>query len=65
MNTFHISLSRDGAPFGKDNAALACLVSFLNLGRGVLNSNKNVLMFGGNCKEYCVPESCFFKTVVH
>ena len=38
MNTFHISLGGDGAPFGKDDTAFTCLVSFLNLGRGVLSS---------------------------
>lgn len=41
VNTFHVSLGGDGAPFGKDDTACAWLVSFLNIGRGVLSSNEN------------------------
>ena len=33
VNTFHVSLGSDGAPFGKDDTACAWLVSFLNIGR--------------------------------
>jgi len=65
VNTSHISLGRDGAQFGKDDTAFACLVSFLNLGRGVLSSNENFILFGGNCKEDRVPVSRFLKKVVH
>ena len=59
VNTFHVSLGGDGAPFGKDDTAFACLVSFLNLGRGVLSDSENFLLFGGNCKEDSVPVSRF------
>ena len=54
VNTFHVSLGGDGAPFGKDDTACAWLVSLLNIGRGVLSSNENFLLFGANCKEDCV-----------
>lgn len=65
VNTFHVSLGGDGPPSGKDDTAFACLVNFLNLGRGVLSSNENFLLFGGNCKEDCVPVLRFLKKVVH
>ena len=39
VNTFHVSLGGDGAPFGKDDTACAWLVSLLNIGRGVLKVN--------------------------
>ena len=53
--TFHVSVGGDGAPFGKEDTACSWLVSFLNIGRGVLSSNENFLLFGGNCKEDCIP----------
>ena len=57
--TFHVSRGGGGggAPFGKDDTACAWLISFLNIGRGVLSSNENYLLFGANCKEDCVPVS--------
>ncbi len=58
-NTFHVALGGDGAPFGKDNTACSWLVSFLNIGQGVLNSNDNFLLFGANCTENCLPVKCF------
>ncbi|XP_068748992.1 uncharacterized protein [Montipora capricornis] len=64
VNTFHVSLGGDGAPFGKDDTACAWLVSLLNIGRGVLSSNENFLLFGANCKEDCVPVSRFLKKLV-
>ena len=64
LNTFHVSLGGDGAPFGKDDTACAWLVSFLNIGRGVLSSNENYLLFGANCKEDCIPVARFLKKVV-
>jgi hypothetical protein len=54
-NTFHIALGGDGAPFGKDDTSCAWLVSFLNIGRGVLSSNENFLIFGANCSENATP----------
>ena len=54
-NTFHVALGGDGAPFGKDDTACSWLVSFLNIGRGVLSSNENFLIFGANCKEDALP----------
>ena len=62
-NTFHIALGGDGAPFGKDETACAWLVSFLNIGKGVLSSNENFLLFGANCPESCVPVSRFIQKV--
>ncbi|XP_028408827.1 uncharacterized protein LOC114531418 [Dendronephthya gigantea] len=59
--TFNISLGGDGAPFGKDDTSCCWLVSFLNLGRKVLSSNDNYLLFGANCKEDCVPVRRFLQ----
>ena len=53
--TFYVALGGDGAPFGKDDSACSWLVSILNIGKGVLSSNENFLLFGANCKENCVP----------
>lgn len=64
VNTFHVSLGGDGTPFGKDDTACAWLLSFLNIGRGVLSSNENYLLFGANCKEDCIPVARFLKKVV-
>lgn len=54
-NTFNVALGGDGAPFGKDDTACAWLASFLNIGRGVLSSNENFLIFGANCSENALP----------
>ena len=54
-NTFHVAIGGDGAPFLKDDTACAWLVSFLNIGRGVLSSDDNFLLFGANCSENCIP----------
>ena len=62
--TFYISIGGDGAPFGKEDTACSWLVSFLNIGRGVLSSNENFLLFGGNCKEDCVPMRRFIEKLV-
>ena len=61
---FIISLGGDGAPFGKDDTACAWLISFLNLGRKVLSSNENYLLFGANCKEDCVPVRRFVQKLI-
>ena len=45
VNTFHVSLGGDGPPFGKDDTACAWLLSLLNIGRGVLNSNDNFVVW--------------------
>lgn len=62
--TFRVSLGGDGAPFGKDDVACAWLVSFLNIGRGVLSSNENHLLFGANCHENCLPVGRFITMLV-
>ena len=62
--TFHIALGGDGAPFGKDDTACSWLVSILNIGRGVLSSNENFLLFGANCKEDCVPVKRFINILM-
>lgn len=46
--TFQFCIGGDG-----DKSSCAWLVSFLNIGRGVLSSNENVLIFGANCSENC------------
>ena len=63
-NTFHVSLGGDGAPFGKYDAACAWLVSFINIGKAVLSSNENYLLFGANCAENCVPVQRFVARLV-
>ncbi|RUA06489.1 MAG: hypothetical protein DSY43_01895 [Gammaproteobacteria bacterium] len=64
-NTFFVSLGGDGAPFGKDDVATAWLVSFLNVGRGVLSSNENFLLFGANCTENAIPVQRFIRVLVN
>ena len=51
INTFHVFVGGDGAPFGKDETACSWLVSFLNRGKHILSSNENFLIFGANCSE--------------
>ena len=53
--TFKVAIGGDGAPFGKDDQALAWLVSFLNCGKCVCSSGENFLLFGANCSEDCEP----------
>jgi hypothetical protein len=48
----------------KTPPVLNWLVSFLNIGRGVLNGNENFLLFGGNCKEDCFPMRIFIEQLV-
>jgi hypothetical protein len=47
-NKFYVALGGDGAPFGKYDTACAWLVSILNLGKGIVSSNNNYLLFGAN-----------------
>lgn len=54
VNTFHVVLGGDGAPFGKDDTACSWLVSFLNRGKHILSSSENYLIFGANCPESSV-----------
>lgn len=61
VNTFLVAIGGDGAPFLKDDTACAWLVSFLNIGRGVLSSDDNFLLFGANCSEKCTPAQRFLK----
>lgn len=49
--SFKVAIAGDGAPFGKDDQALAWLVSFLNSGQRVCSSAENFLLFGANCSE--------------
>ena len=63
-NTFHVTLGGDGAPFGKYDSASAWLVGFLNLGKGILSSNENYLLFGANCSENCLPVQRFIKQLM-
>ena len=59
--TFRIALGGDGAPFSKEDTACAWLVSFLNIGSGVLSSKENYLLFGANCSESCQPVTRFIE----
>ena len=51
INTFHVALGGDGAPFGKDDTPCSWLVSFLNRGKHILSNSENFLIFGANCPE--------------
>lgn len=62
--TFFVSLGGDGAPFGKYDTACAWLVGFLNIGRGILSSNENYLLFGANCSENCIVVQRFIKILL-
>ncbi|KAJ7382086.1 hypothetical protein OS493_037143, partial [Desmophyllum pertusum] len=46
-----VALGADGAPFGKDDAANAWLVSFLNVGQQIAGENDNFIIAGANCDE--------------
>lgn len=50
---FNVAIGGDGAPFGKDDSALAWLVSFLNCGHRISSRNENFLLLGANCSEDC------------
>ena len=63
-NKFYIALGGDGAPFGKDDTACSWLVSFINIGKGILSSNENYLLFGANCSENCVPVERFISKLM-
>lgn len=58
---FHVSLGGDGAPCGKDDTECAWLVGILNIGRGVLSSSANYLLFGANCSEDSTPVRAYLK----
>ena len=62
--TFFVSLGGDGAPFGKFDTACAWLLGFLNIGRGVLSSNENYLLFRANCSENCIVVQRFIKILL-
>ena len=53
--TFKVAIAGDGTPFGKDDQALAWLVSFLNCGQRVYSSAENFLLIGASCSEDCEP----------
>ena len=63
-NKFYIALGGDGAPFGKDDTACSWLVSFINIGKSILSSNENYLLFGANCSENCVPVERFISKLM-
>ena len=63
-NIFYVALGGDGAPFGKDDTACSWLVSFLNIGQGILSSNENFLLFGANCSENCLPVRRFLNQLM-
>ena len=48
---FRFAIGADGAPFGKDDEAIAWLVSCLNVGRHITNETENFLLAGANCKD--------------
>lgn len=49
--TFLVAFGGDGCPFGKHESACSFLISFLNVGRKVMSSNDNFIVFGANCQE--------------
>ena len=57
VGCFKVAIGGDGAPFGKDNSALAWLVSFLNCGNRVCSRDENFLLLGAHCSEDCMPIS--------
>ncbi|CAB4003764.1 Hypothetical predicted protein [Paramuricea clavata] len=61
---YTFSVGGDGAPFGKDDTPCAWLISLLNIGRGVLSSNENYLLFGANCRESCIVVQRFIKMLL-
>ena len=63
-NKFYIAFGGDGAPFGKYDTACAWLVSILNVGKSVLSSNDNYLLFGANCSKSCISVSRFVQKLV-
>ena len=63
-NTFYVALGGDEAPFGKDDSACAWLVSILNIGQGVLSSNENFLLLGGNCSKNYIPVRRFLQKLL-
>lgn len=62
--SFKVAIGRDGAPFQKDDQALAQLVSFLNCGRRVCSSAAKILLFGANWSEDCEPV-CRYVAMLH
>ena len=52
--SFKVAIGGDGAPFGKDDQALAWLVSFVNCGKRISSPEENHLLFGANCPEDCL-----------
>ena len=59
-----VILGGDVAPFGKDDTACSWLVSFLNIGHGILSSNENFLLFGANCSDNCLPVKRFLNNLL-
>lgn len=41
----------DGCLFGKNESVCFFLLSFINVGKRVVLSNDNFIIFGGNCEE--------------
>ena len=48
---FLVAFGGDGCPFGKNESACSFLISFLNVGKRVVSSSDNFLIFGGNVEE--------------
>ena len=65
VNTFHVVLGGDGAPFGKDETACSFLASFLNRGKHILSSTENFLTFGANCGETSIAVQRYVKFMLH
>ncbi len=63
-NKFYVALGGNGAPFGKYDTACAWLVSILNLGKGILSSKDNYLLFGANCSESCITVGRFIQKLM-
>lgn len=50
---FFVVFGGDGCFFGKNESVCIFLVSFLNVGKRVVFSNDNFIIFGVNCEEFC------------
>ena len=46
------------------DTACAWLVGFLNIGKGILSSNENVLLVGANCSENCIVVQRFIQMLL-
>ena len=61
---FRLAIGAGGAPFGKDDEAIAWLVSFLNVGQHIQSEKDNFLICGANYSENHVCMQQYAKKLV-